>query len=182
MFVHSLIHSSIQLLIHSFTHPCIHSFSQSVYGLHVRFGVRIMFLNRPWALLFWRTAVCVSLLWKHTAVSAYGMTLWMGNQTRYRTDSTTNIRSFDDNPCHPPSLHWITVPVFHSFIQTQNISFIPASCKTGTHSARSASSFCVNPAYIVFPFSVFLFIEPRGQQGVPDTSRPPHIKSGLHVL
>jgi len=40
----------------------------------------------------------------------------------------------------------------------------------------------VNPAYIVFPFLVFLFTEPRGQQGVPDTSRPPHIKSGLHVL
>lgn len=111
----------------------------------------------------------MSLPWKHTAMSAYGMTLWIGNQTRYRTDSTTNIRSFDDNPCHPPSLNWITASVFHSFIQTQNISFIPASCRAGTHSVRSASSFCVNPAYIVFPFLVFLFIQPRGQQGVPDT-------------
>jgi len=71
VFVHSLIHSSIELLIHSFTHPCIYSFIQSVYGMHVRFGVRIMFLNRPWALLFWRTAVYVTPLKAHSRVSIW---------------------------------------------------------------------------------------------------------------
>ena len=113
-------------------------------------------------------------------MSAHGMTLWIGKQTRYSTDSTTNIRSFEDNPCHPPSLNWITAPVFHSFIQTQNISFISASCTTGTHSVRSASSFCVHPAYLVFPFLAFPFIGPRGQQGVPDTPVP-HISNLVYT-
>ena len=109
-------------------------------------------------------------------MSGHSRTPWIGKQTRYTTYSGTNIRSFDDNPCHPPSLKWITALVFHSFFQTQIISFISASCRTGNNSVRSASSFCVNPAYPVFPFLVFPFTDPRCQQGVSHTPDP-HISN-----
>lgn len=83
-----------------------------------------------------------------------------------------NVLIFDKALCHLSSLMWITEPLFNSFIQTKNISFISASCTTGTRSLLFTSSFCVNTTRLVFPFWSFPFTEPSGQQAVPDTT--PH--------